>query len=68
MMATIWRRIAAGQRPHADDWDESLIPEIERKQSVSKRAAVRADGPREAGDPRGGGRARRPVRDPYAGQ
>jgi hypothetical protein len=42
--ATAWRRNSdRATCPTADDWDELLVPEIERQQAEGKRIAFRAD-------------------------
>ncbi len=62
-------KLRPGNVSSADDWDELLVPEIERQQAEGQRVAFRADAAfRKAGDLRGTGDTRRPVRDPHPGQ
>ena len=58
-------KLRPGNVSSADDWDELLVPEIERQQAQGKRVAFpRRRRLRAAGDLRGAGGTRRPVRDP----
>ena len=42
--ATVWRRSCVSGNVHsADDWDELLVPEIERQRAQGQRVAFRAD-------------------------
>ena len=62
-------KLRAGNVSSAEDWDELLLPEIERQQAEGKRVTFRADARlRQAGDLRGPRRARRGIRDPHPGQ
>jgi hypothetical protein len=67
--------LAAKLRPgnvhSAEDWEEPLLPEIERQQKLGKEVVFRArprgyPGLRPAGDLRGAGEARREVRHPHS--
>ena len=65
--------VAAKLRPgnvsSADDWEELLVPEIDRQQAEGQPVAFRANGHlRAAGDLRGAGGARCPGRDPDTGE
>jgi hypothetical protein len=69
--------LAAKLRPgnvhSADDWEELLLPEIERRQQLGKEVVFRArprgrPGLRQAGDLRGAGAARREIRHSHPGQ
>src|SRR5215471_12492388 len=65
--------LAAKLRPgnvhSAEDWEELLLPEIERQQRLGKEVVFRADGGLcQAGDLRGPGGARCEVCDSYPGQ
>jgi hypothetical protein len=69
--------LAAKLRPgnvhSADDWDELLLPEIERRRKLGKEVVFRArprgrPGLRQAGDLRGAGSAWREVCDSHPGQ
>ena len=53
----------------ADDWEELLLPEIERQQKLGREVVFRAEAANaQAGDLRVGGRAWRQVRPPHPGQ
>jgi hypothetical protein len=64
--------LAAKLRPgnvhSAADWEELLLPEIERQQKLGKEVVFLADAAFEAGDLREVGGARREVRHPHAGE
>jgi Transposase DDE domain group 1 len=65
--------LAAKLRPgnvhSADDWEELLLPEIERQQKLGKEVVFRADAAfAKPGDLRGAGRAGREVCHPHPGQ
>jgi hypothetical protein len=66
-------KLRSGNVYSADDWEEVLLPEIERQQKLGKEVVFRARprgrrGLRQAGDLRGAGGARREVRYPHSGQ
>ena len=62
-------KLRSGNVHSAEDWDELLLPEIERQQAAGKQVAVPGRCRLcQAGDLRGAGGARRGLRDPHSGQ
>jgi hypothetical protein len=64
-------KVRPGNVHSAEDWEEPLLPEIERQQKLGKEIVFRArprgyPGLRPAGDLRGAGEARREVRHPHS--
>jgi Transposase DDE domain group 1 len=60
-------KLRSGNVSSADDWEELLVPEIDRQQAEGQRVPGRRR-LRPAGDLRGAGDTRRPVRHPHPGQ